>query len=54
MEKSGLRKRVWAVVLLGAGMAIASPAQTLTTLVSFDGTNGNLAQTTGNPISVHY
>ncbi len=33
-------KKAYAILLLCAAMAIASPAQTLTTLVSFDGTNG--------------
>src|SRR5579859_3852215 len=40
MNKSGVCKSVW-TVLLGAGMAIGSSAQTLTTLGNFDGTNGD-------------
>jgi uncharacterized protein (TIGR03437 family) len=34
------RKTAFAVMLLGALMAVAAPAQTFTTLVNFDGTNG--------------
>jgi uncharacterized protein (TIGR03437 family) len=41
MKKSCWCKRVSAFVLLGAGMAMATSAQTLTTLVNFDGTNGD-------------
>ena len=40
----GWQKRVWAVVLLAAGMAIACPAQTLTTLWNFNGTDGDAPQ----------
>jgi uncharacterized protein (TIGR03437 family) len=41
MNASNWSTRIWAVILLGAGTVIASPAQTLTTLVNFDGTNGD-------------
>jgi len=37
-------KRICAVLLLGAATAIASTAQTLTTVVSFNGTNGAAAE----------
>ncbi|MFZ0913075.1 MAG: choice-of-anchor tandem repeat GloVer-containing protein [Candidatus Korobacteraceae bacterium] len=41
MKKSGLWKMVCLVCLFCAAMAVNSSAQTLTTLVSFDGTNGS-------------
>jgi uncharacterized repeat protein (TIGR03803 family) len=39
----GSGKRAYAVLVLCAATAIALPAQTFTTLVSFDGTDGNTA-----------
>src|SRR5580658_7912973 len=41
MKKAGLWKMVRIVCTLCAAMTISSSAQTLTTLVSFDGTNGS-------------
>ena len=38
------RRGACAALLLGAAMAIAAPAQTFTTLVNFNGTNGSLPQ----------
>jgi uncharacterized repeat protein (TIGR03803 family) len=38
--KSSWRKTACAVLVLGAATAVASPAQTFTTLATFDGTNG--------------
>ena len=40
MNKLNWRKKACAVAFLFAATAIAAPAQTFTTLVSFDGSNG--------------
>ncbi len=46
MTKLNVWKRVWVIFLLCAGMAIASHAQTFTTILSFDGTNGSYPEST--------
>jgi uncharacterized repeat protein (TIGR03803 family) len=46
MTKLSAWKKACAVFLLCAAMSIAAPAQTLTTLVDFDGTNGDGPQAT--------